>query len=184
MDQDRQEADGATEQVKNLSLPTVGRVLLRALPAAVVLIIGLPIFFWWRYDVLDDHELLGLLLTFAYYMLVILTIGRTRVPLPEPANQFPREHVGWTLSTAPRTVTVPENPDLRIAIGVAATSRVRTAALTCVAALTAATTGWVHSVSFFLVIAAVLGVLAIVFIARARRSWTYLNKLHAEKQIS
>jgi hypothetical protein len=182
MDQDRQQAGDASGQVKRLTMPTGGRVLLRTLPAAVVLIIGLPIYFWWRYDALEDHKFFELLLTIAYYMLAFTTVGRTRGPLPEPANQFPREHVGWTLSTAPRTVAVPQDPDLRIAIGVAATSRIRTAALTSIAALTAATTGWVHSVPFFLVLATILGVLALVFIARARRSWTYLNKLHAEKR--
>jgi len=140
-EQDRHEADGASGQVKNLTIPTGGRVLLRTLPAAVVLITGLPVYFGWRYDVLDNHELLALLLTFTCYLLVFMAVGRTRAPLPEPAKQFPHEHVGWTLSTAPRTVTVPQDPNLRIAIGVAATSRVRTAALTSIAALTAATTG-------------------------------------------
>lgn len=81
-------------------------------------------------------------------------------------------------------MTVPQDPDLRIAIGVAATSRVQTAALISVVASTAVTTGLVHSASFLMVIAAVLGVLAIVVIARARRSWMYLNMLHTEDQTS
>ena len=182
MDRYRRKANGAPGQVDSIPMPTGGGILLSTLPAAAVLIIGLPLFFWWRYDLLDDHRILALLLTVVYYMLVILAVGHARAPLPRPANQFSREHVGWALGTAPRTVTVPQDPDQQIAIGVAATSRVRTAALISVFALTAVTTGLVHSMSFLMVIAAVLGVLALLFIARARRSWMYLSMLHAEGQ--
>lgn len=142
MDHDRRKADGAPGQVDNIPMPTGRRGLLSTWPVATVFIIGFPIFVWWRYDVLSDHRLVTFLVTFAYYMLVILAFGRTRAPLPEPANQFSRERVKWTLSEAPRTATVPEDPDLRIAIGVAAVSRIRSAAFTSIFALTLATPAW------------------------------------------
>lgn len=184
MDHDRRKADGAPGQVDNIPMPTGRRVLLSTWPVAAVFIIGFPIFVWWRYDVLSDHRLIALLVTFAYYMLVILAFGRTRAPLPEPANQFSRERVKWTLSEAPRTATVPKDPDLRIAIGVAAVSRIRSAAFTSIFALALATTGLVHSASFWILLGAVLGVIAIGLFARARRSWTYLTLLHAEDHTS
>ncbi|MEX5271836.1 hypothetical protein [Kocuria sabuli] len=184
MDHDRRKADGAPGQVDNIPMPAGRRVLLSTWPAAALLIIGLPVFVGWRYAVLGDHRLVTLLPTFAYYMLVILAFGRTRAPLPEPADQCPRERVQWTLTEAPRTATVPEDDDMRVAIGVAAVSRIRSAALMSIFALTAATTGLVHSVSFLTLVGAVLGVIAIGSFVRACRSSTCLNLLHAEDHTS
>jgi hypothetical protein len=182
MDQFPGVVDGAPGRGVSISFPTGKQAPVSTLPVAVVLIIGLPLFFWWRVDVFSNDHPVSWLVSLAYYMLVIMTMGRARAPLPQPANQFSRECVKWMLSGAPRTVTVPQDTDLRVSIGVAAVLRVRRAALLSIFTLAAAITGLVHSSTFVMLIAALLGVPAIVFIARSGHSWTYLHLLHSEAQ--
>lgn len=184
MDKDGRTTEDASPQVNSTPAPSAGRVLRASLWVGALLVIGLPLLAWWQFGVLreDQRGLWTSAVTLAYILLVNSVSRRTHVPGPRPTQHVARDRVGWILGSASSTVTVPQDPQLRAAAGAVAIWRIELAAFTSYAAVAFALTAVLRWSSFWGLIAGLLTVLALLLIARARRSWTYLNLLHAEKQ--
>ncbi|MFI7584390.1 hypothetical protein ACH9DO_11410 [Kocuria sp. M1N1S27] len=167
-------------QTDEVSVPTARRVAMRTLPTALVMAAGLPLVLW--VQLLDStgqaRSYWWLAALVVVSALCLLVHHFARAPRPRLAPGVAPVQLKSTLASAARTGTVPQDPDVRVTVGVIACRGVETQ--------TAAATIVVATVLSALVLPgnqwfAALGVaVAVVLVAtlRTRHSWAYLRVLH------
>lgn len=168
---------------RNVPVPTPGRVLLHTLPAAAVLTVGLPLLTYWEPDGAEDAR--GGWIPFAPALLmglalVVQHLARARRPgLDQHADQKAlRRWIGHTAGSG----RVPEDPSARTAAGALACGQLETAVLTGGAVGGIIGIWFVRPESWWAVTAALLMLIAVVPVLRARRSWRYLQALDAHER--
>ncbi len=113
--------DPSAQQSVELPVPSVGRVVVGALPGAVVAVAGIPLLAWWLMDEAGDARagwwpvpviaLVGLVALLGHY---------TGAPRPEGRTRTERRQMERALSAVPRKGPVPDDPLVRRAVVVSA----------------------------------------------------------------
>ncbi|MEX5256666.1 hypothetical protein [Kocuria arenosa] len=172
--------DQSAPRTDEVPVPTAGQVLVRTLPVASVVIVGIPLAIQLVLDESGETRtiwwLAPLLAVFGLAMLVHHYAKEPRPRFDKRAGQTQWE---MAFAEAARTGALPEHPDVRKAVGV----------VTCLSI--EGLVGAVAIVIAFLIcgpfvpafpwLAALGGpvLLTVVYALRARRGWAYLRALHA-----
>lgn len=157
-----------------VSVPTAARVLVRALPAAAIMVISLPLATWWLVDVPRDSDpRWGWLLIFVATLGLSAIIQRYMSP--------PRPRIGqaqWASATATvaRSGELSACPEVRTAVGVAACAGIEVLVgfISLFVAFTLSALILPDLWAALLPVTVVTGMQAF----RVRRSWAYLRALH------
>ncbi|MGQ1837461.1 hypothetical protein ACT4S2_03275 [Kocuria turfanensis] len=164
-------------------VPTAGQVLVRALPEAAVMIIGLPLVVrfvldengdtrtpWWPVPLL---ALVGL---------VMLVDRYAQAPLPRFDQRVGEAQWKPAFAAAAKTGALPEHPEVRVAVGVVACQTIEGVVVgiamvvsVALSALAAPGFPWLGALG-------VLVILTGINAFRVRRSWAYLRALHTAER--
>lgn len=170
-------ADGPAPRVETVPVPTLARVVVRAMPAAAVLAIAMPGVLWWSSAtpaVLDEPWWAVLLIGLVVLFHVLARLVRAPRPglLPVPAGRLRS-----ALVSASGDGAVPPDPQVRAAAGVTACQRVESAVY-AVAATVGMVAAWLLvAESSWVWWVLVLAGLAVISLVRARYCWAYLRVL-------
>lgn len=169
----------ATQQTDEVPVPTAGQVLVRTLPVAAVLLVGMPLVIQLVPDESGETRTIWWLVPLlAVFGLAVLVHHYTKAPRPEYDKSVGQAQWKQAFAAAARTGELPEHADVRKAVGVVACLSIE------------ALVGAVAIVIAFLLCApiapaypwlAALGgpaLLTVVYALRARRGWAYLRALH------
>ncbi|KUG56632.1 hypothetical protein AVL61_06130 [Kocuria rosea subsp. polaris] len=170
----------ATQQTTEVPVPTAGQALVRALPEAAVMIIGLPLVVrfvldengetctpWWPVPLL---ALVGL---------AMLVDRWARAPRPRFDQRVGGAQWKSAFAAAANTGSLPEHPEVRAAVGVVACQNIEGVVVgiamvvsVALSALAAPGFPWLGALGALVVLT---GINAL----RVRRSWVYLRALHS-----
>ena len=176
-------ADGPAPRVDTVPVPTLGRVVVQAMPAAAVLAIVMPGVFWWLSAtpaVMGTPWWAVLLIG----LVVLFHVPARLVRAPRPGlPHMSGERLRSALVSASRAGAVPPDPQVRATAGVTACQRVESAVY-AVAATVGMVAAWLlvaePSWAWW---ALVLAGLAVIELVRARRCWAYLRVLRRADRI-
>ncbi|GEO96819.1 hypothetical protein [Kocuria turfanensis] len=173
----------AARQTTEVPVPTAGQVLVRALPEAAVMIVGLPLVVrfvldengdtstpWWPVPLL---ALVGL---------VMLVDRCAQAPRPRFDQRVGEAQWKPAFAAAVKTGTLPEHPEVRTAVGVVACRTIEGVVVgiamvvsVALSALAAPGFPWLGALG-------VLSILTGINAFRVRRSWAYLRALHTAER--
>ena len=160
-------------------IPTAARVIVRALPAAAVMAISLPLATWWLVDTSSDGGP-----WWGWLLILVATFGLSAIiqrymspPLPRVDQRIGQAQWASATATAARSGELPACPQVRTAVGVAACVSIE--GLIGSAALLVAIVFSVLILPDLWAALTPVAVLTVMAAFRARRSWAYLRALHA-----
>lgn len=183
MDDPARPATPDVEQNGNVPVPAPGQVLLRTVPAAAVLTVGLPVLTYWGLD--GNGNARGGWLPFAPALLMglaLLAQHLAQAPRPRLDQHADQKTLRRWIRFTSGSGRVPEDPCARTAAGALACGQLETAVLT-LAALGGIIGIWfVRPETWWAVTAVLLMLIAVVPVLRARRSWRYLQALDAHER--
>ncbi|MGQ1798055.1 hypothetical protein ACT4S5_13095 [Kocuria oceani] len=172
--------DQSAQHTDAVPVPTAGQVLVRTMPVAAVLIIGMPLAIQLMLDESGETRTFWWLLPLlAVFGLAMLIHHYAKAPRPRYDKRVGQAQWKQAFAAAATTGALPEHADVRKAVGVTACLSIE------------ALVGAVAIVIAFLLCApftpafpwlAALGapvILTVVYAFRARRGWAYLSTLHA-----
>ncbi|MEX5307613.1 hypothetical protein RF644_17850 [Kocuria sp. CPCC 205258] len=171
--------DETAQRIDEVPVPNAGQVLVRTLPVAAVVIIGLPLVIrlvldengdtrtpWWPVPLL------------ALFGLAFLTDRYAQAPRPRIDQRVGDARWKPAFAAAAKTGSLPEHPEVRTAVGVVACETLEglvfgVAMLVAIvlSALAAPGFPWLSALSFPVIFTGIKAV-------RARRAWVYLRSLH------
>ncbi|WP_188540578.1 hypothetical protein [Kocuria dechangensis] len=178
MDRHARGADGDATADEGTSLPTARQVLVRALPAAAIMMIGIPVLAWWLVDAAGG-------MTTRWWPLPLLAflglVGLVHHFAQAPPPPFDRRasNVRWpgALSSAGKFGTVPTDPDVRTTAGVVPCTDVETIVVVAPFVLGGAFAllirpefPWSEAITPIAI--------TLVFVFTSRHGWAYLKVLH------
>lgn len=169
--------DQPAQRTDEVPVPSAGQVLVRALPAAGVMAISLPLSTWWLLDASSDDG------PWWWLLILVATVGLSGIiqhymspPRPQIDQRIGQAQWAPATATAAKTGELPACPEVRTAVGVAACAGIE--GLIGSAALLVAT-------AFSALIlpdlwTALLPVTVLTGMAafRVRSAWVYLRALH------
>lgn len=171
--------DETAQRTDEVPVPTARQVLVRTLPVAAVVIIGLPLAIqlvlgesgetrtiWWPVPLL------------AVFGIAMLVHHFTKAPRPRFDKRVGQAQWKPAFAAAAKTGALPEHPDARKAVGVIACLSIE--ALVGAVAIVLTFLLCAPFVPAFPWLAALGGpvLLTVVYALRARRAWGYLRVLH------
>ncbi|GAA1749804.1 hypothetical protein [Kocuria aegyptia] len=172
--------DHPAQRTNEVPVPTAGQVLVRTLPVASVLILGMPLAIQLVLDESGETRTIWWLVPLlAVFGLAVLVHHYAKAPRPGFDKRVGQAQWKQVFAAVAKTGDLPGHPDVRKAVGVVACLSIE------------ALVGAVAIVIAFLLCApiapaypwlAALGgpaLLTVVYALRARRSWVYLRTLHA-----
>lgn len=180
MDDRPRPAHNESSPIDTAPVPTVGQVVAGTVPAAVVLVVAMPVALWWLLDTSSGELripwwpvlLLGSLALF--HVLARLA----RAPRPTGLPPVSAERVRNALVAAARTGAVPPEPRVRAAAGATACQRVEAAAYAVAATTGVLVASLLVPQPAWTVFAVLAGILAVIHVLRARHPWAYLRAAH------
>lgn len=169
----------ATQQTTAVPVPTAGQVLVRTLPEAAVMVIGLPLVVrfvldengetrtpWWPVPLL------------ALAGLVMLVDRYAQAPRPRYDQRVGEAQWKPAFAAAAKTGVLPEYPEVRVAVGVVACQNIE-GVVTGVAMVVAVALSALAAPGFpWLGALGALVILTVINAVRAPRAWAYLRALH------
>ncbi|MFW3386771.1 UNVERIFIED_CONTAM: hypothetical protein RF648_12250 [Kocuria sp. CPCC 205274] len=173
----------SAQQTAEVPVPTGGQVLARAVPAAAVLTAGFPALARWGLD--DSGTARSPWVTFGPALLPGLALivqrlvqaPRARLDVHQDRGAL-RRSVGFAASSG----RLPDDPGTRVAAGVLACTHLESAA-TIVAGIAGVVAIWIlRTETWWAATAALMMLIAVVPVLRARRGWVYLRALHAAER--
>ena len=171
------EALAPSEQ--SVPVPTVGQVLVRALPAAVVLGAGFPVLAWW-WSLNEDSSFWAVMAVLVGGFLLGWGILRiTQAPRPRLGKKAERKSQQRTIASTAENGVPPADPSQRSAAGALACEFVEWVPLGAAAVVGFVITMFVTGDSTWAVPAAGLTINSMLYVRQTRRSWRYLKALHA-----
>ena len=171
------EALAPSEQ--SVPVPTVGQVLVRALPAAIMMLAGFPLLAWW-WLVNEDSSFWAVMAVLGGNIFLGSGILRiSQAPRSRLGKKADRESLQRTIASTAEKGVPPADPSQRAAAGALACEIVEWSLLRVAAAVGFVLTIFVTGVLFWGVLAAAFTFNAMVDARRTRRSWHYLKAIHA-----
>lgn len=169
-------------QTAEVPVPTGGQALARAAPAAAVLTAGFPALVRWGLD--DSGTARSPWVTFGPALLVGLALIVQRlVRAPRARLDVHRDKgpLRRSIGIAASSGRLPDDPDTRVAAGVLACTQLESAAM--VGAGIGVVAIWIlRTETWWAATAALMMLIAVAPVLRARRSWAYLHALHAAER--
>lgn len=171
--------DETAQRTTEVPVPTAGQVLVRTLPVAAIVIIGLPLVIrlvldenggtrtiWWPVPLL------------AVFGLAMLVHHFAKAPRPRFDKRVGQAQWKQAFAAAAKTGALPEHPDVRKAVGVIACLSIE--GLVGAVAIVLAFLLCAPFAPAFPWLAALGGpvLLTVLYAFRARRAWVYLRVLH------
>lgn len=183
MDDPARTGDRDVEQGGIIPVPTARQVLLRTLPPAALLAVGLPLITRWALN--DSGDARGEWRMFApAFLMGAALILQHLAQAPRPQIDQQADQAGlrrWLVFTS-ASGRVPEDPRTRISVGVLACGQLETAVLMMGAILGVIANWFVRSNSLWAATTILLLLIAVVPAVRARRGWRYLQALDAHER--
>ena len=163
---------------QSVPVPTVGQVLVRALPAAIVLVAGFPLLAWW-WSLNEDSPFWAPMAVLGGNFLLGWGILRiTQAPRPRLGKKAEREPLQRTIAITAENGVPPADPSQRAAAGALACETVEWSPLRMAAVVGFVLTIFVTGVSSWSAPAAIFAFYAVLDVRKTRRSWRYLKALH------
>ncbi|TDL38570.1 hypothetical protein [Kocuria rosea] len=174
--------DQSAQRTDEVPVPTAKQVLVRALPAAAVLAISLPLATWWLVDTSSDGGP-----WWGWLLILAATFGLSAIiqryaspPRPRVDQRIGQAQRASATATAARTGELPACPEVRTAVGVAACASIE--GLIGSAALLVAIVFSVLILPDLWSALTPVAVLTVTAAFRVRRSWAYLRALHTTER--
>lgn len=184
MNQHARVAEGAASQDGATLIPTAREVVVRALPASALTIIGIPVLAWWLMDPAGETRTRWWQLLFiALLGLAVLVHHFVQAPRPRFDKRISTREVKGALSYTRRFGTVPTDPRVRTAAGVFACSDVETIMLAGAFLLGGVLTALIRPELPWLDAGFVPTAIPLVFAFKARHGWPYLKALHFDPRV-
>ena len=159
-------------------MPTVGQVLVRALPAAIALVAGFPLLAWW-WSFNDDSPIWALLAVLGGgYLLGWGILQITQAPHPRLGKKAERESLQRTIASTAENGIPPADPSQRSAAGARACEIVEWSLLGTAAVAGFILTAFITGDPTWSVPAGVAAINALLDVRKIRRSWRYLKAMH------
>ncbi|MEX5300018.1 hypothetical protein RCG67_14705 [Kocuria sp. CPCC 205292] len=170
--------DETAQRPAAVPVPTARQVLVRALPAAAVMVISLPLATWWWVEVTGDGGPWWWLLILAATVGLSAIIQRYTSP-PRPRIDPRTGEAQWApaTATAAKNGELPACPEVRTAVGVAACAGIE-GLIVLIALLMAIIFSAMILPDLWTVLLPVT-VMTGMAAFRVRRSWVYLRVLHS-----
>ncbi|WP_144837350.1 hypothetical protein [Kocuria rosea] len=160
-------------------VPMVGQLLVRALPAATVLLAGFPLLAWW-WSLNEDSPFWAVMaLLIGNFLLALGILRITQGPRPRLGKKVKREPLQRAINITAENGVPPADPSHRAAVSALACELVEGAPLRAAAIVGFVLTAFVTGASTWLVPAGVLTISAVLDVRSTRRSWRYIKALHA-----
>ena len=171
------EALAPSEQ--SVPVPTVGQVLVRALPAAVVLGAGFPLLAWW-WSLNEDSSFWAVMAVLVGGFLLGWGILRiTQAPRPRLGKKAERKSQQYAIASTAENGVLPTDPSQRAAAGALACELVEWIPLGAAAVVGFVFTAFLTRDPTWGVVAAGLTINSLLYGRQTRRSWRYIKALHA-----
>lgn len=159
-------------------MPTVGQVLVRALPAAIVMIGGFPLLAWW-WSLNEDSSFWAFIAVLGGNFLLGWGILRIfQAPRPRLGKKAQREPLQRTIAITAEKGVPSADPSQRAAAGALACEIVEWVPLGAAAVVGFVVTAFITGDLSWGVPAAVLTINSMLDVRRTRRSWRYLKVIH------
>lgn len=169
--------DRVPPPAEGVTIPTVGQVVIRSIPAAAVGLLGLPLLGWFLSA--DVREGWWFVSALALMVSAFLVLQLVQAPRPSFDKRVSQERWSWSLAYVAKHRSVSTDPGVRTAAALAACSEIELFVVH-VGIVVGGVLADVIRPKFFwlsLVGAATGGALAAAF--RLRRSWIYLRLVHS-----
>lgn len=175
--------DQSAPRTDEVPVPTAGQVLVRALPVAAVLIIGLPLVVrlvleengdtltpWWPVPLL------------ALFGLVWLVDRYAQAPRPRVDQRVGDARGKPAFAEATKTGSLPEHPEVRTAVAVVACQTIGGVALGVAMVVAVALSALAAPGFPWLAALGVLVIFTVIDAVRLPRAWAYLRALHTAER--
>ena len=170
------EALAPSEQ--SVPVPTVGQVLVRALPAAVVLGAGFPVLAWW-WSLTEDSPFWAVMAVLGGgYFLGWGILRITQAPRPRLGKKAERKSQQYAIVSTTENGVPPSDPSQRAAAGALACETVEWIPLGAAAVVGFVLTAFLTGDPTWGVVAAGLTINSMLYVRQTRRSWRYLKAIH------
>lgn len=164
---------------QSVPVPTVDQVVVRALPAAIVLVAGFPLLAWW-WSLNEDSSFWAVMAVLGGgYLLGWGILRITQAPAPRLGKQAEREPLQRTIASTAENGVPPADPSQRAAAGAVACEIVEWSPLRVAAVVGFVATAFVTGDSIWGVLAAATAINSMLDVRRTLRSWRYLKALSA-----
>ncbi|MEX5272270.1 hypothetical protein [Kocuria sabuli] len=180
MDNPAPAPDSHVREEVEVAIPTGRQVAVRTLPAAALVVIGVPAIVWLVVDASGQTTTRWLpVLVIALLGLSALVMHFVQAPRPSPHKRISTREVQGALSYTHRSGTVPTDPHVRTVAGVYACADVET--LVMIAAfLVGGVLAALMRPEFAWLDAGILPVaMALIWAFKSRHGWAYLKVLHS-----
>ena len=163
---------------QSVPVPTVGQVLIRAMPAAIVLGAGFPLLAWW-WSLNEDSPFWTLMAVLGGGFLLGWGILRiTQAPRPRLGKKAERKSQQYAIASTAENGVPPTDPSQRAAAGALACESVEWIPLGAGAVMGHVITAFLTGDPTWGVVAAGLTFNSMLNMRQTRRSWRYLKAIH------
>lgn len=163
---------------QGVPVPTVDQVLVRALPAAIVLAAGFPLLSWW-WSLSEDSPFWAVMAVLGGgYLLGWGILRITQAPRPRLGKKAEREPLQRAIAITAEKGVPPADPSQRAAAGALACEIVEWIPLAVAAVVGFVVTASITGDSIWGVPAAVTAINSMLYVRQTRRSWRYLKAIH------
>ncbi|MEX5236001.1 hypothetical protein [Kocuria arenosa] len=170
--------DQSIPRTDEVPVPTAGQVLVRTLPAALMLVIGIPGLALWGLDERGNARSDWFLFLPGLLVPAALLLHRfMKAPRPDLSPATELDPLKWDLAVAAESGQLPQRSSAQAAAALACW-QVEKTMLVGAAALGATITWATRAVWQWLVLAALCAAATVVAGRQARHGWTYLQAVH------